>query len=111
MVSPDALSKITSFRDSQNMPIFQPGWGGQPATLMGRPVYENPAMAAVASASKSVMFGQLDRYVIARVNPLRVEVSNEYKWSTDQISCRVLLRADGALVDTDAVKLLISANT
>ncbi len=87
------------------------GFGATPDTLLGRPVFENPAMAGVASATKSVAVGDFSRYYIAEVQPLRIEVSKDYKWSTDQVSVRVITRADGVLADAPAVKVLQSANT
>lgn len=111
MVSSDAFTKILQFRDTNNQPILIPGLGGAPATILGRPVVENPAMAAVGSASKSVAFGDFSRYVVVRVNPTRVELSRDYKFSTDQIALRTIERVDGDLIDTAAVAYLVSANT
>lgn len=111
MVSSDAFTKILQFRDNNNQPILIPGMGGAPATLLGRPVYENPAMASVGSASKSVAFGDFSRYVVAKVTPTRVEVSRDYKFSTDQLAMRTVERVDGDLVDAAAVAYLVSANT
>lgn len=73
----------------------------------GRPVVENPAMEAVASASKSVLFGDMSRYCGRRVSPTRAELSKDYKFDTDQVALKVVERLDGALVDTAAVKYLV----
>lgn len=111
MVSTTAAAKIRSFRDGNNQFIYQPALGaGAPDSLMGRPMYENPAMAAVASATKSVAFGDFSRYFIRRL-PARVEVSTEYKFSTDQLAIKVVERTDGDLVDGAAIAYLVSANT
>ena len=40
--------------------------------------------------------------------PLRVEVSDEYKFSTDQRAIKVVERTDGDLVDTASVAYLVS---
>jgi HK97 family phage major capsid protein len=49
-VSNTALTKIRSFRDANGMWLYDPGLvtDMQP-TLLGRPIYENPTMAAVLS--------------------------------------------------------------
>lgn len=111
MVSSTALAKMRKFRDSNKQFLFTPSLVmGQPDMFDGSPVVENPGMAAVASAAKSVIFGDLSRYFVRRL-PTRVDTSMEYKFSTDQLAIRVIERVDGDLVDTVAVKHLICANT
>lgn len=110
MVSTTALAKMRKFRDSNKQFLFQPSlMAGTPDMFDGSPVIENPSMAAVASATKSVAFGDLSRYFIRRC-PTRIDLSTEYKFSTDQVALRVIERIDGDLVDTAAVKYLVSAN-
>lgn len=110
MVSTTAMAKIRKFRDNDKGFIFQPSLAiGMPDTFDGSPIVENAAMAAVASASKSVLFGDMSRYFIRRC-PTRIDLSTEYKFSTDQIALRVIERIDGDLVDTAALKYLVSAN-
>lgn len=116
MVANTALAKMRKFRDSTNNGIWGPGWGaplvaGQPETFLGRPVYENPAMAAVASATKSVAVGDFSKYVIRDVVPMRIDISDQYKFSTDQLAIRAITRRDGDLPDTTAIRYLVSANT
>lgn len=79
-------------------------------TLMGRPIYENPAMAAVASASKSVAVGDFRQYVIRQL-PLRVDVSAEYAWGSDGMAIRIIYEADGDLMHATAIRYLISGDT
>lgn len=111
MASSTGLGKIRKLADSNGQFIWQPSLiVGQPETVLGRPIYENPAMAAVASASKSVAFGDLSRYIVSRVTPIRVEMSKDYKFNTDQLALRTIERVDGDLVDTISVAFLVSAN-
>lgn len=84
---------------------------GAPPTFDGNPVYENPAMVAVASATKSVMFGDLKRYFVRRAGGVRVDVSTDYKFATDQVALRTIMRVDGDLIDAAAAAYLVSANT
>lgn len=112
MVSNTALAKMRKFRDSTGQLIWGPaGLPGQPDTFLGRPVFENPHMAAVASAAKSVSVGDFSKYVIRDVLPMRVDLSDQYKFSTDQLALRVVTRRDGDLPDAIAVKYQVCANT
>lgn len=110
-LSTDAFVKVQRFRDDNGNLVLLPGLQGGAPTLLGRPVYENPAMAAVGSASKSVAFGDFRQYWVRRVEPMRVELSRDFKYDTDQVALKVVERIDGDLIDTSAVKTLVSANT
>lgn len=110
MVSSSALAKMRKFRATDGQFLWQPAVAaGQPSTYNGYPVYENPAMAAAASASKSVLFGAFSSYVIRRL-PMRVERSTDYKFANDQVALKTVNRVDGDLQDVTAVKSLVSAN-
>lgn len=111
VVSNTALAKMRKFRDSTNQFLWSPALqAGQPESFLGRPVYENPAMAAAASASKSVAVGDFSKYVIRDVLPMRIDLSDQYKFSSDQLALRVVTRRDGDLPDSTAVRYLVSAN-
>lgn len=102
------IAQIRKSRDNNNQNIWQPALAaGQPETVLGRPLVENPAMAN-GSAAKSVAVGDFSRYVVALVPP-RVEGSIHYKFSTDQIALRTIYRVDGDLLNTDAVRYLVGA--
>ena len=111
MVSSTALTKFALFRDTTFNFIWQPSLvAGDPDRFLGRPVYENPGMAAVASATKSVIAGDFSAYYVRRT-PIRVETSRDYKFNTDQLALRTIYRVDGNLPDAIAIKSLVSANT
>jgi len=104
------LAKIRKLADSTGQFLWQASLApGQPESLMGRPIYENPAMAAVASGSLSVAFGDFKAYWVHRVNPVRVELSRDFKFQADQLALKVVERIDGDLIDTAAVRYLVSA--
>jgi HK97 family phage major capsid protein len=111
MVASTALAKMRKFRDSNGQFLYAPGLvSGEESAFDGNPVIENPAMAAVASATKSVIFGDLSRFWVRRL-PQRVDLSTEYKFSTDQVALRVIERVDSDLRDDAAINALINANT
>jgi HK97 family phage major capsid protein len=70
---------------------------GQPAQLLGYPVYENPNVAAVGTAAKSVLFGHLPSFKVRVAGGMRVDQSTDFAFNTDTVSYRGLMRVDGAL--------------
>jgi HK97 family phage major capsid protein len=70
---------------------------GQPATLLGYSVYENPAVAAVATGAKSVLFGHLPSFKVRVAGGIRVDQSSDYAFNTDVVTYRGLIRLDGGL--------------
>lgn len=106
-----AIQKIRKFRDQNYQYLWSPSVAaGQPDTYLGYPVYEDPALATPASATKSVVFGDTTAYVIKQL-PLRVAVSSEHRFAEDQVAVKTVYRAGGALPDATALAYLVSANT
>jgi HK97 family phage major capsid protein len=70
---------------------------GQPATLLGYNVYENPNVAAVATGAKSVLFGHLPSFKVRVAGGIRVDQSADYAFNTDVTTYRGIIRLDGGL--------------
>jgi HK97 family phage major capsid protein len=70
---------------------------GQPATLLGYPVFENPNVAAVGSATKSVLFGHLPSFKVRVAGGVRVDQSADFAFNTDTVTYRGIIRLDGGL--------------
>jgi HK97 family phage major capsid protein len=70
---------------------------GQAATLLGYPVFENPNVAAVGTAAKSVLFGHLPSFKVRVAGGMRVDQSTDYAFNTDTVTYRGLMRVDGGL--------------
>lgn len=106
-----AIKKARKFIDKNGQYLWQPAIAqGQPDLFDGQPVYEDPGLAAPASATKSVLYGDLSAWVIKQ-RALRVAVSTEARFATDEIAVRSVYRAGGALPDAAAIAFLVSANT
>lgn len=85
---------------------------GQPDQILGKPVYTDPFMPATGLNAKSVLFGDLSAYWTRIVNGIRFERSDDFKFDTDQVAFRCLIRGDGMLVDqSGAVKHFVGAAT
>lgn len=88
-----------------DVPIGYPGAAG---TLLGRPVFVDPNVAAIAADAKSVLFGDASKVWVRHVNGIRFERSLDHGFDTDTVWFKGVLRADGALVDTTgAVKAFV----
>ena len=70
---------------------------GQPAQLLGYPVYENPAIPAVGTAAKSVLFGHLPSFKARVAGGVQVAQSADFAFNTDVTAYRGLIRVDGGL--------------
>jgi len=70
---------------------------GQAATLLGYAVYENPAVAAVATGAKSVLFGHLPSFKVRVAGGIQVATSADYAFNSDVTTFRGTMRLDGGL--------------
>ena len=104
----NSVAKMRSFKDAQGNFLWTASLTlGAPDSFLGRPVYENPAMAAAGSANTAIAFGDFSQYIVLDV-PARIDISRDYKFNTDQLALRVVTRRGGDLIDTVAVKYLVS---
>jgi HK97 family phage major capsid protein len=77
-------------------------------SILGYPVYVDPFMPAMANTAESIAFCAMDRYFIRIVNGVRFERSDEFRFQNDLVAFRCILRLDGALIDTNAVKTFVN---
>lgn len=106
-----AIKKARKWTDKNGQYLWQPAIAaGQPDLFDGQPVYEDPGLADPASATKSILYGDLSAWVVKQ-RGLRVAVSTEYRFNTDQIAIRTVYRAGGALPDATAIAYIVSKNT
>jgi HK97 family phage major capsid protein len=92
--------------DAQSRPIWEPSAVlGSPDLLLGKPLVADPFMPASATGAFSVGFGDFSQFFVRLVGGVRFERSDDFAFGTDLITFRCLLRGDGALVDTNAIKV------
>lgn len=105
------IKKARKFTDKNGQYLWSPAIAvGQPDLFDGQAVYEDPYLLTPASATKSVIYGDLSAWVIKQM-PLRVAVSTEARFATDEVAIKTVYRAGGALPDAAALAYMISANT
>ena len=111
LIKDSTLGAIRKIKDSQGRYLWEPSLvAGQPDMLLGHPVLVDPNMPATGLNAKSVVFGDLSAYWTRIVSGVRFERSDDFKFDTDVVSFRCLIRGDGMLVDqSGAVKHLVGA--
>lgn len=104
MMNDSSLKVLRKLKDSQQRPIFLPGYDGlsgpMPDTLLGYQITINQDMAAMSANAKSILFGDFSRYTIRDVMGLtlfRFEDSAYVKLG--QIGFLAWMRSGGTLTD------------
>lgn len=103
------LSALRKLKDGQGNYLWQMGdvRTAQPGTLLGYRYYVNQAVANIATGNRSIIFGDFAKYYVRKVGAPVIGVARERFWP--QVGIAGLLRLDGRLVDTRAVKHLVQA--
>lgn len=105
MMSRSTLGAVRKLKDNQGAYLYQPAdTVGTPNTLLGYRVVENPYVASVGSAAKSVLFGDMSSFHVRMVGGIEVARSDEAFFTSDQVAFRARIRVDGALGQSAAVK-------
>jgi len=90
MVSTATLGAIRKLKDTAGNYILDPVVGG-PSTILGLPVYENPAMPAIATGNKAVLFGHWPSVKVATTG-LQVTTSADAYFANDVTGYRFVYR-------------------
>lgn len=109
MLNDSTLKAIRKLKDGNGNYLFQAGNIGQgfPSTILDKPYSVNQAMASLGTGNKTVIFGDFGKYFVRRVGLPIIGVMRERFWPS--LGIAGLIRLDGELGDTAAVKHLIQA--
>ena len=108
MMNGKSIGATRKLKDTAGNYVFSPSLAvGVPDTLLGFPLYENPAMADTATNAKSVIFGHIPSYYVRSVGGIKVDTSSDFAFSTDLLTIRCLYRLDGQLPQTSHVNHFI----
>jgi HK97 family phage major capsid protein len=100
MASTTALAAIRKIKDGNGAYIFTPSISVDGRDfLLGNTIYENAVMPAVAAtaASKSIVYGKLDDFIIRQAGGIQVATSTDYAFNQDVTTFRVTWRGDSGL--------------
>lgn len=113
MMHDSILLYLRKLKDGEGRYIWQNGMmAGAPDSLWSYPIVINQDMqSSVATGTKTVLFGQLSKYKIRRVNGVRLYRLQERYRDTDQDGFVAFLRQDGNLLTagTAPVKHILQA--
>lgn len=111
MMNTSSLGVVRKLKDNNGAYIFSPALADGNDRVLSYPVFENPAMASNASATKSVIFGHLPSYYVRMAGGLRLDRSDDYAFNADLVTFRASMRVDGNLPQTSHVKFYKNANS
>jgi HK97 family phage major capsid protein len=106
MAAGSTIGAMRKLRDGDGTYLYQVNVG-QPDTFAGYSVIENPAMAGIGSAAKSVLFGHMPSYKVRVAGGVQVATSTDYAFNTDVTTFRVMMRVDGDLTHASHIKTFI----
>lgn len=103
------LSQIRKLKDGNGQYIWSMGdiRTSEPGRLLGYNYSVNQAMVNAATGTKPVIFGDHSKYYVRKVGAPVVGVRREYYWPN--IGLAGIVRLDGDLIQTSAVKHLVMA--
>ncbi len=109
MMNDASLGIVRRLKDSQNRPIFIPGWDGLSGSmsdrLLGYDVVVNQDVAVMAANAKSILFGDFSYYKIRDVMGMQMWRFDDSAYiKLGQIAFLAWMRSGGNLVDTAAIK-------
>jgi HK97 family phage major capsid protein len=97
------LAEVKKIVDaSTGRPIWLPNMiGGAPDTILGHPYTVNQSMAVAAGsgAGKSILFGDLSKYIVRDVREVTLVVADQLYAAYHQVAFLAFARADGDLLD------------
>lgn len=104
----DATVKaIRKLKDGNGQYIWQPSiTAGTPDTILSRPVNTSSYVPTIASAAKSIAFGDFSYYWIADRQGRSFKRLNELYATTGQVGFMATQRVDGKLILPEAIKVL-----
>ena len=106
-----AIRKL-SFGSADDRPLWvQSMRDGQPDTIEGFRYFVNNDMAAIGGGNKSVLFGDFNKYVIRIVQDMVMVPLRELYMASLQVGYISYMRADGELIQPNAVYALRHPNT
>jgi HK97 family phage major capsid protein len=106
MVNTSTLGAIRRLKDNNGAYILDPVGPEGVSTILGRPVFENPAVASIATGNKAVFFGHWPSVKISTTG-LQAAVSTEAYFENDITAFRYTYRLGAGVANGAHIKFLL----
>lgn len=104
MMKRSTVAAIRKLADSQGNPLWQPGFGSEPATLLGYPIVRANDMPAIASNALAIAFGDFSRgYTI--IDRVGTRILRDPYTSKPFVKFYTTKRVGAAVDNFEAIKL------
>ena len=101
------IKNIRKLKDGNGQYLWQPSLtAGQPDTLLNRPIKTSAYVPVIASAAKTIAFGDFSYYWVADRQGRAFQRLNELYAATGQVGFKATQRVDGKLILAEAIKVL-----
>lgn len=108
MMNGASVGKVRKLKDTAGQYVFQPALAADsPDTLLGKPIFENPAVVDTAVNAKSVIVGHLPSYFVRTVGGIRLDRSDDYAFNAGLVTFRATFRVDGNLPQSSHIKYFV----
>ena len=108
----NTLKALRKIKDSESKPIWQGNYtDNNPSTILGRPYQVSTNIADIGASAKSVLFGDMSKYMVREVAGAAVKRLVERYADYNQTGYLLFKRFDARLIDagTNPVKYLAHA--
>ena len=106
IVKDSTVKAVRKLKDANGQYIWQVGMGGEPDTLLGKPIHTCDDMPALAATNKAIAFGDFSYYWIADRQNAVFQRLNELYAANGQVGFRGYKRTEGMLMLAEAVQVL-----
>ena len=95
---------------TNDFPVFVPSMAiGEPDRIMGIPVYVNNDISEISTGAKSIICGDMSKFIVRSAGNVVVERIDEQYKSAGITAFRAKVRKDSHVLDATAIKHLIQA--
>lgn len=96
---------VRKIKDTAGSYIFvQNPLVGQPSTINGYPVFENPDVAARAVGAKSIWFGDWSYFLVRQAGGITLDRNDTLGWGSDLVYFKGRIWVDSFVGQTEAIK-------
>lgn len=96
---------VRKIKDTAGSYIFVPSpLVGQPATINGYPIFENPNVVAAATNAKSIWFGDWSYFLVRQAGGVTIDRNDTIGWDSDLVYFKARTWVDSFVGQTEAIK-------